>query len=116
MSTLLLDTLQWDIVLDASGNIAVAQPPYALAQDVASAIRTFTGEVYYNTTLGIPYFDQILGQLPPVTLLTQLIVKQALTVPGVVAARCVITSFDSRSVNGEVQFTDSTGVNHFVNF
>jgi hypothetical protein len=109
MTTLLLDQDAWDLVLDASGNIALASPPYSLAQDVASAVRTFLGEVYYDTTQGIPYFDEVLGQLPPAALLTQLISNQALTVPGVVSAQTVITSFNARQVSGQIQFTDSTG-------
>ena len=116
MKTLLLDTDAWDVVLDASGNIAVADAPYALAQDVASAVRTFLGEVYYNTTQGIPYFENILGQLPPTPMLTQLIVNAALTVPGVVDAQCAITSFNARAVSGQITFTDSQGVTTSVNF
>lgn len=115
-STLLLDQTAWDLVLDASGNIAMATPPYALAQDVASAVRTFLGEVYYNTTLGIPYFSQVLGHLPPASLLTQLISNAALTVPGVVSAQTVITSFNSGSVSGQILFTDESGVATVVHF
>lgn len=115
-NTLLLDTVAWDLVLDASGNIALAAPPYALAQDVASAVRTFLGEVYYDTTQGIPYFDEVLGHLPPASLLTQLISNQALTVPGVVTAQCVITAFTAGAVSGQIQFTDESGVTTVVNF
>lgn len=115
-NTLLLDTDAWDLVLDISGNIAVAAPPYSLAQDVASAVRTFVGEVYYDTTQGIPYFDEVLGELPPAALLTQLIANQAKTVPGVKAAQCVITSFAGRDTSGQIQFTDESGDSHSVNF
>jgi hypothetical protein len=115
-NTLLLDTDQWDLVLDAAGNIAMAAPPYALAQDVASAVRTFLGEVWYDTTQGIPYQSEVLGKLPPAALLTQLISNEALTVPGVVTAQCVITSFDARAVSGQIQFTDESGETTIVNF
>lgn len=115
-NTLLLDTQAWDLVLDASGNIAVASPPYSLAQDVASAARTFLGEVYYDTTQGLAYLQQILGQLPPASLLTQGINKQVLTVPGVVTAECVLTSFDDRGVTGQIAFIDESGATTVVNF
>lgn len=115
-NTLLLDTDAWDLVLDASGNIAMASPPYSLAQDVASAVRTFLGEVFYNTTQGIPYFDDALGKLPPAALLTQLISNQALTVPGVVSVQTAITAFNAREVSGQIQFTDESGVTTVVNF
>lgn len=116
LNTLLLDTDAWDLVLDASGNIAMASPPYSLAQDVASAVRTFLSEVFYDTTQGIPYPTQVLGQIPPAALLTQLISNQALTVSGVVSAQTVITSFNARSVQGQIQFTDESGGTTIVNF
>lgn len=107
--TMLLDQSAWDLVLDSAGNIARADPPYALAQDVASACRLFLGELWYNQDAGIPYFEDILGQLPPVSLLTGWMERQALTVPGVVNAQCTITSFSDREIVGQVQFTDATG-------
>jgi hypothetical protein len=116
LSTLLLDTDQWDLVLDAAGNIAMASSPYSLAQDVASAVRTFLGEVWYDKTQGIPYQSEVLGKLPPAALLTQLISNQALTVPGVVSAQCVISSFNARGVSGQIQFQDESGVTTIVHF
>ena len=109
MNTMLLAVDTWDLVIDANRNIALAKPPYALAQDVASAIRTFLGEVFYDTTLGVPYFAQILGKTPPVALFQEYMIQAALTVPGVVSAKCVVQSFDNRAVTGQVQFTDSDG-------
>lgn len=116
MNTLLLDTDLWDLCKDANGNIAMAKPPYALAQDVASAIKTWLGEVWFDTTLGVPYKQQILGKTPPVTLFQQFMVDAALTVPGVVKANCVISSFEDRTVTGQVQFTDTSGATNSVSF
>lgn len=109
MKTLLLDTVAWDLVLDANGNIAVAQAPYQLAQDVASAIRLFAGELWYDISKGVPYFATILGQTPPIALFKQYMVDAALSVPGVVSATCVIESLQGRTVTGSVTFTDSSG-------
>jgi len=114
--TLLLDRTAWDLVLDSAGNIAVAAPPYALAQDVASAIKLFLGELWYDTSKGVPYFQKILGQLPPPALLTAYLEKAALTVPGVVSARCILETFTDRAVTGQVQFIDETGAANNVNF
>lgn len=109
MTTLLLVQNAWDLCLDSSGNIALASEPYSLAQDVASAVKTFLGELYYDTTQGIPYFSEVLGELPPASLLTGYIENAALTVPDVVAATCTITSFNAREVAGQISFTDSSG-------
>jgi len=70
LNTLLLDQTAWDLVIDSNGNIAMASPPYSLAQDVASAIKLFQGELWYDTSKGIPYFNEILGHMPPLSLLT----------------------------------------------
>lgn len=96
----------------------MAAPPYALAQDVASAVRTFSDEVWYDGAQGIPYFEQVLGYLPPISLLKQLIVNRALTVSGVVSAQCVISSFNTvtRDLVGQIQFVDENGMINNVSF
>lgn len=110
MDTLLLDRDLWDWVLDSSGNWAVASPPYAIAQDVASVVRTFLGEVYYNTALGIPYFENVLGKRLPMSLVKQYVAQAALTVPGVTKANCLIASFSKdRVLTGVIEVTDSMG-------
>lgn len=103
-NTVLLDTSAWDLVLDAHGNIAMASPPYALAQDVSSAVRTFSGEVYYDTSLGVPYFaDQ------QASILTQEISDQALTVPGVVSVTTTVTALsETGALSGQIAFTDES--------
>lgn len=124
MDTMLLAIDTWDLCLDAAGNIALATEPYALAQDVASAIRTFllgqgdaasiavSGECWYDDTIGIPYFDQILGKNPPLSVLVGFMEAAALTVPGVKSATVVLQSFNptTRVAIGQVQFTDTNGV------
>lgn len=115
-NTILLDQTAWDLVLDANGNIAMAAPPYALAQDVASAIKTFLGEVWYDTTEGIPYWTKVLGKLPPAALLIEMINQAALTVPGVVSAATIITGFNDRTVTGQVQFVDVNNETTTVSF
>lgn len=108
MNTLLLDVGLWDLTLDAYGNIAVAAPPYALAQDVASACRTVLGEVYYDDTLGVDYFGKIFGQTPPAAVFQEQFIAQAELVPGVVTATCIIESYSAatRETTGQIIFTD----------
>lgn len=109
MRTLLLDLVTWDLTKDASGNIAVADAPYAIAQDVASACRTFLGEVWYDTSLGLPYFQQILGQPPVPELLRVQLNEAALTVPEVVSTQIYFTRFNGRHLEGQVHITDTRG-------
>lgn len=107
--TLLLDTVLWDLVLDADGDIAVAAEPYSLAQDAASAIKTFLGEVYWDTTVGIDYLGEIFAKSPSVPLLKARFVAAALTVPGVAAAQVFISSISERGVAGQVQVVNELG-------
>lgn len=116
MKSLLLDRTAIDLVLDASGNIAVCTAPYSISQDVACAIRLFAGEMWYDTTKGVPYNASILGQWPPVSLVKAQIVKAALTVPGVVSATCILLSLDKRTFTGQCQFVDDTGITQTVSF
>ncbi len=116
MKTLLLDRSAWDLVLTASGNIACATEPYQIAQDVASAIRTFRGECWYDTTLGLPYWSNILGQLPPASFIQSEIVNAALTVPNVSAATVTALALDNRQLSGSVSVTDVTGNTQSVSF
>lgn len=110
-STLLLDTSTWDLVLDAYGDIAVASEPYSLAQDAASAIKTFLGECFFDTTAGMPWL-QILGVgPPPVALLKAQLVDVAETVPDVAQAKVFLQSFAGRNISGQVQVVQrSTGL------
>ena len=59
--TLLLDK-DWDLTLDKSGRIAVADGPYATAQNVANECRLFTDDACFDTERGIPYYVIALGQ------------------------------------------------------
>jgi hypothetical protein len=106
--TLLLDLTTWDLVVDIYGNIAVAKSPYSQAQDAASAIKTFQGEVYFDTSLGVPY-SQIIGTLPPLALMKQQFADAALTVPGVETAVVYLSSLADRQISGQVQITNTVG-------
>lgn len=115
-NTLLLDQDAWDLVLDINGNIALAEVPYSIAQDVASATRTFLGECWYDNDLGVPYWQQILGELPPLQYVSQQYVTQALTIPNVVSAQVQFNSFEDRVLSGQILVVDTDGTTNTVSF
>ena len=115
-NSLLLDQSVWDLVLDVNGNIALAETPYSIAQDVASAIRTFLGECWYDNSLGLPYWQNILGQSPPLQFVDQKITEAAFTIPNVSKAKVTFTSFTNRALSGQVQIIDTDGVTNNVAF
>lgn len=108
-STLLLDTVAWDLVVDSNANIALASPPYSVDQDICSAVRAFLGECYFDVSQGVPYLQEILGKSPPLTVFTSAIEDAAISVPDVKSAVCVITDFTDRTVTGQIQFTRTDG-------
>ncbi len=115
-TTFYLDPDTWDLAVDATGSIALASGAYRLAQDAASAIKTFQGEVWYDTTRGVPYLTKILGYAPSTALLKSLFEAAAMTVPGMTAAKVYITSLGDRTVTGQVHVTDSSGASAIAGF
>ena len=93
----------------SGGQIATVSGSDETAQAVSCAVRTFLGEVWYDTSQGVPHREQILGLSPPASLVAELIARQALTVPGVVDARCVITQSAGRQLSGAIYFTTKDG-------
>jgi len=107
--TLLLDRDNWDVALDASGNIAVATEPYSQVQDAASAVRVFEGEAFYNTTLGVPYWSDVLGRSQPTQIMRARAQQAALTVPGVIDANAVLVTLPNRTLGGQIQIRTASG-------
>ena len=115
-NTILLNPVTWDMLVDAQGNIAMASEPYSLAQDVASAIKTFLGEAYYNTNLGVPYFQNILGYTESASYLATQFEAAALSVPDIVSAQLTSLALTDRSLTGTLKFTDAAGVERNITF
>ena len=80
--SLLLDA-DWDIQLDASGNIAETSGDYAVAQNVSNAVRLFTDDAYYDPDRGIPHFAITLGRKPSMSIFRAVVRQAALGVDGV---------------------------------
>lgn len=119
--TLLLDQTTWDLCLDSSGNLAVADEPYAVAQDAASALKTFRGEVFYDTTRGVPYFGDILGKSPPLALIKSYLsaaAEEAVAAHGLTGAQVQVflSGLNGRTLSGQVQIKAASGQTTAVGF
>lgn len=97
-----LNTSTWDIFLDAAGNLSLTDNDSSIAQDVASAVRTFKGECYFNNTLGMPYFESIFGKAPPNSFVTSNIKQQAFTISGVNSVNVVGIGLQGRTLKGVI--------------
>jgi hypothetical protein len=100
-----------------SMDIATVSNQQQIVQDVASLIQTYQGEVYYDTSVGIPWNTNVLAQPYAPTLLKPMLQNAALTVPGVVQAQVLLTGYvNSRIVSGSINILDATGVSLGLNF
>ena len=100
--SLLLDS-DWDIQLDASGNIAETSGDYAVAQNVSNAVRLFTDDAYYDADRGIPHFALTLGRKPVMSVFRAIVRQAALGVDGVRAAEVkdlALSQKDAQSPDG----------------
>ena len=109
-TTWLLDWETGDLCLDAAGNIAVASAPYSVSQDIATQLSTFLGECWYDSTQGVPYWQQILGQRPPASYIAAVLEAQALEVPDVATATVTIGGLNNkRGAIGQLLAVDTDG-------
>lgn len=110
MSSLLLDVNSWDLTVNNDGNIATTTSDgYATAQDVACACRLFLGELWYDTTQGVPYFGNILGKLPAYGFIASKLQLAAFSVIGVTTAVAQVSLNSDRVLTGTVSISSIQG-------
>lgn len=118
MDSLALDA-NWDLTVDAYGNwrtVGDATPGnltgagYRLAQDVATRCLSWRGEVYFDTTQGVPY-DSVLGEYASISYLQQLYTVEALAVPTCAQAlpNLTLTRGSKRTLTGSITVADFVG-------
>lgn len=108
--TLLLDKDTWDLTLDDKGYLAVTTDEYAIAQNVANAVRLFTNDAYFDQQDGIPHFSVELGHIPSESVVRARINETAKSVAGVVDAETELTNFNNRNLEGQIIITTDNGV------
>lgn len=114
MDTILLNKDTWDLTLDARRSIASTTSGYALAQETACALRSFAGENWYDTTRGIPYWAQILGEIPPISYIRAVYEAECLKIPEIVQAHASLV-LTGRTLTGTVAVTATNGLITTVN-
>lgn len=103
MDSLLFDPEKWgELLVDASGNIAVTSNPYRIAQDVTTAVKLFKYDLWYDISEGVPYLTEIYAKKDRLTLLKDYLEKQSLLVVGVDTALVTIISFTEREVKATI--------------
>lgn len=108
-TTMKLDE-SWDLALDGDGNLAIATDSEAVAQDVASACMVFSRECWFDSTLGIPWKESVLGNQFTPGFIAQKMQTEAKKLPVVdQAVASVFFNKGTRRVTGTIRVTDITG-------
>lgn len=108
--TLYLTPDNWDITLDSSGRLQTSANAYAIAQNVANAVRLFTNEAFFAMDEGIPHFDIELGKTrPALSVLRARMREAALNVEGVLDAQITLDDVQERKLTGEILLTVADG-------
>lgn len=107
--SLTLDLDNWDLTLDAGGDIATATGPYAIAQNVANAVRLFTNDAFYDPQRGIPHSIVDLGFLPQESVVRSRVGAAARGVEGVATVEVENLDLEERVLTGNIQLTTSEG-------
>ena len=104
--TLYLTPDNWDITLDSSGRLQTSANAYAIAHNVANAVRLFTNEAFFAMDEGIPHFEIELGYTrPALSVLSARIREAALNVEGVIDASVNLDGVRDRKLTGEILLT-----------
>jgi hypothetical protein len=115
--TLLLDRKKWDLALDGTGRIALANGDYATAQNVANETRLFTNDAYFIQDKGTPYFAVSLGQRTNQAIVRSYLRRAALRaqdVKEILSIRIVSVNPETRTLTGDIHFTTVEGGNGAV--
>lgn len=104
MKTLSL-TNQWDLTLDEFGNIATKDGNNQIAQDVASSVRVFQGEMLFDIERGIRYNEPDKER----ETLSFDLTREAKRIEGVVDALAVMNSLEQRELNATIYVQTDDG-------
>jgi len=92
----------WDVMTDEVGNIATLSGNDRLAQDVASSVRVFTGELPFDVERGVDYNKPDTNR----DILNDQITEQARLVEGVLNSIVIFEELKDRTLKPVVYVTN----------
>ena len=91
-----LNPVAWDLTLDATGNLLfVTDELEELRQRLTHRLRSFRGEWFLDTRLGVPYFEDILVKNPRRELVTSILREVILKTDGVASIKTFTLDIDN---------------------
>lgn len=106
-----------DDILIQNGNVSFVRGIDAIKQHLTIRLRTFAGEWFLNTKIGIPYFTDVFKKSPDLTVLNSVFTKAILDTPGIISLNAL--SFDlinTRQLSITLSATTSAGVLDYSGF
>ena len=91
---LAIDESTNDLFVAAGGNLATVTDAEAVGQHVRQRLQTFIGEFFLDTSCGVPWLDQILGQNYDPALAESVVKAEILATDGVEEILSFSVSFD----------------------
>jgi hypothetical protein len=86
----------------------------AIEQDVWVRLQFFKGEWFLDTRVGVPYFEEILGQKPRLTAIAGIFRDVIMTTPGITGVLDLDIQFDGATRKLSVSFTGQTALGSFT--
>jgi hypothetical protein len=96
-----------DLVIE-DGDLALVDGVDAVAQDVDIRLQFFLGEWFLDTRLGVPYYQQILGEKPRLGAVSSIIRKAIFTTPGIISISDFSIDWDGASRSITIDFRAET--------
>ena len=114
--TFSVDTAPRDFALDATGDLQVLNGDLVMnfgtegiASDLRSRLQTFLGECFLDTSLGVPWFERILGKKTPSGELKAIFREVILGTPGIASVDTLDVKVASRVLTVAFRALASTG-------
>lgn len=107
-----LNTDNWDLALDRSGNIELVSQGYAICQNLANEIRLWTQDAYFQSQNGIDWKEAQLAKKTDQTVLASLIREAGERTEGVISVDNVTletVNFEDRILHGQIEITTEFG-------
>lgn len=88
--------LVWKRLPDGTFDLVMAEGADAVAQQIKIVLKTFMGEWFLDTTVGIPYFEDILKKNPRSEVVETVLRGKIASVTGVTRVTAFDISIDNR--------------------
>ena len=97
-----------DVYLNEDNDLELIEGVEAIAQDVSTRLQTFLGEWYLDERIGLPYFQEILGQKPRLGLVRSLYNDAIIATPGINTLNDLSIDYDATTRALSVTFRADT--------